>query len=458
LDCFRCNTCNTLLDSDANLLLLGDGSLICNNCTYSCTACHNKIEDLAILTGDQAFCATCFRCRNCKRKIENLRYARTSQGIFCMSCHESVMARRKKRSRAAAQTKTREKDGSPMVTEKSLPALPPSAIPPNAFSDDRVDPESDTPTELSPRPRQAIHRNDTPPRGSSRPDPSPERTATDSPQQSSLHLPKTTYRNNRNSHIFMPSDSLSESPETFFIPVALDPSPVISPAAKSISDSKSTSDKDYFGSERLSSPEVKVDSQASTPHIAFQEKPRQPSDQDSSKFRPPTRKSSKSSRTDAHGAAPPKTSVSSDDRPPRTSSKVQPVGEDFKLQDAPKGKNTPTTRSDSLSASSQETGSPDASKHSSNADKDNFQIRLDVSGTPRSSSTQDSRKRSGEDARQRSESLRPEKKSPLVTSAIPRKELPPSASRNRKSCIFFVRLSVTPLSTHLGHLLFPRTY
>ena len=31
LNCFRCNTCGTLLDSDANLLLLGDGSLICNN-------------------------------------------------------------------------------------------------------------------------------------------------------------------------------------------------------------------------------------------------------------------------------------------------------------------------------------------------------------------------------------------------------------------------------------------
>src|SRR3954452_4939209 len=113
LDCFRCNTCNTLLDSDANLLLLGDGSLICNNCTYSCSACGNKIEDLAILTGDQAFCATCFRCRNCKRKIENLRYARTSHGIFCMSCHESLMARRRKKTRAAANAKLKKEDQSP---------------------------------------------------------------------------------------------------------------------------------------------------------------------------------------------------------------------------------------------------------------------------------------------------------------------------------------------------------
>ncbi|KAF3903112.1 hypothetical protein ABW21_db0204456 [Orbilia brochopaga] len=121
IDCFRCNTCGTLLDSDANLLLLGDGSLICNNCTYSCNACGNKIEDLAILTGDQAFCAGCFRCRNCKRKIENLRYARTSQGIFCMSCHESLMARRRKKSRAQPKTSS----NNSLALDKALPMPPP---------------------------------------------------------------------------------------------------------------------------------------------------------------------------------------------------------------------------------------------------------------------------------------------------------------------------------------------
>jgi hypothetical protein len=81
------------------VLLLGDGSLLCKDCTYECHRCRNKIEDLAILTGDHAFCADCFRCRNCKRRIENLRYSRTSQGIFCMSCHESLMARRRKKKR-----------------------------------------------------------------------------------------------------------------------------------------------------------------------------------------------------------------------------------------------------------------------------------------------------------------------------------------------------------------------
>lgn len=174
IDCFRCNTCGTLLDSDANLLLLGDGSLICNNCTYSCSACGHKIEDLAILTGDQAFCATCFRCRNCKKKIENLKYARTSQGIFCMECHESLMQRRRKKSAKNGGGHRRYKhhhhQGGNMLLDKSLPSLPSSAsaIDRSPFSPDTEslasDGYSDTPTELprisqkkGPTPRSSSH-------------------------------------------------------------------------------------------------------------------------------------------------------------------------------------------------------------------------------------------------------------------------------------------------------------
>lgn len=93
---FRCSNCNSQLDCDTNLLVLGNGNLICNNCSYRCHLCDKKIEDLAILTGNQAFCSNCFSCRNCKKKIDDLRYARTSQGIFCMSCHESLLARKKR--------------------------------------------------------------------------------------------------------------------------------------------------------------------------------------------------------------------------------------------------------------------------------------------------------------------------------------------------------------------------
>ncbi|GAB1316093.1 LIM zinc-binding domain-containing protein [Madurella fahalii] len=94
IDCFRCGICGVQIDNDSDLLLQGDGSLICNNCVYNCSQCRSKIMDLAILVGDEAFCTECFRCRKCKRKIENLRYAMTTRGIFCIRCHEAQSSRR----------------------------------------------------------------------------------------------------------------------------------------------------------------------------------------------------------------------------------------------------------------------------------------------------------------------------------------------------------------------------
>lgn len=344
LNCFRCNTCGTLLDSDANLLLLGDGSLICNNCTYSCSACGNKIEDLAILTGDQAFCATCFRCRNCKRKIENLRYARTSQGIFCMSCHESLMSRKRKKSRAAQQAKNKD---SPLV-EKSLPALPPSAIPPGAFSDERVSPDSDTPTELSPRPTRPAHpRKESSARGSPRPARSPERPP-EPPRETGLGLSAPSYRNNRNSSVFGAPADLSaagappgiDGDNGFFIPVALDPSPapsISSPRsnAETLDSRKAPNDKDYFARRN----EVRS-SQASTPHIAFQEKVRRTSsDYEASTPKEPSRKPSKSSRSDKSVVSQASPHGAEDKKPRPTNGK----SEDFKLQDAPKSKKITNT-------------------------------------------------------------------------------------------------------------------
>ncbi|KAL9030612.1 MAG: hypothetical protein Q9196_001293 [Gyalolechia fulgens] len=284
IDCFRCNTCSTLLDSDANLLLLGDGSLICNNCTYSCSACGNKIEDLAILTGDQAYCASCFRCRNCKKKIENLKYARTTQGIFCMDCHDSLMHRRRKKTARHGSTRQKhslqqQSSSNTMLLHKSLPSLPPNALDSESTLQSILSPEnesspsdgySNTPTELphlshkrptasrshshnETLPEQSLAPTKRPPNSrssSSRsrhkekvvPAPEEERTQGTSAarptltmQQHSLQeaenliLPTTKY-DNRRSTASRRSDG-SGNGEDFFIPMALDPNvlPGLSP-------------------------------------------------------------------------------------------------------------------------------------------------------------------------------------------------------------------------------------
>jgi hypothetical protein len=433
LDCFRCNTCNTLLDSDANLLLLGDGSLICNNCTYSCSACGNKIEDLAILTGDQAFCATCFRCRNCKRKIENLRYARTSHGIFCMNCHESLMARRRKKSKAAAQAKQREKDASPMITDKSLPALPPNAVPPNSFSTERVTPDSDTPTELSPRPR-AAYGNELSSRSSSRPDRSPE-PPQESAKESSLAPAAPSYRHNRNSAIFAGNLDTGDGDGGFFIPVALDPSPGPALTPQSMSDaftesSKRNKERDYFTSPRPPA-ERRADSQASTPHIAFQEKPRQPSsDYEAPQQDRPARKLSKRNGN-------PKASPSAEDGK-GSSARTQP-NEEFRLQDAPKSKRLGNSRSNSLSSNSLDMLAPakappapprnrDVLSNTTNTDSPRQSGTIDKVPPPRP--PQDSRRRDDDAVRPSLDSITSGRSEASAAPPMARKELPQSQSRN----------------------------
>jgi hypothetical protein len=403
LDCFRCNTCGTLLDSDANLLLLGDGSLICNNCTYSCSACNNKIEDLAILTGDQAFCATCFRCRNCKRKIENLRYARTSQGIFCMACHETLMARRRKKSKAAAAAKARDKELSPMITEKSLPALPPNVIPNGAFSNDRVDPDSDTPTELSPRPRVSHRATESSSRASSRPSRSPERQV--EPRSEGLSLPASTYRKNRNSTIMAPSEGgANESGDGFFISVALDPSPgpALTPRSgtESVGESKR---KDYFSPPRPSIADKRNES-VSSHHIAFQDRGRQYSSDFDAKASNRKLPKSQSDQGKTERSSP-------------ASSKTQSMTEDFKLQDAPNTRRLAASHS----AGSQ---SPLAQ------DSAGLGERRTKEGTPSSRDSDDSRYVDEDDARPSLDAIPKAPGRADNNRASARKELPSSLSNN----------------------------
>ncbi|KAF2136777.1 uncharacterized protein K452DRAFT_312890 [Aplosporella prunicola CBS 121167] len=364
IDCFRCNTCGTLLDSDANLLLLGDGSLICNNCTYSCNACGNKIEDLAILTGDQAFCASCFRCRNCKRKIENLRYARTSQGIFCMSCHESLMARRRKKSKANRQQAPEKQTQPPIVLDKSLPALPPSALPQTTSfpSDLETPPEVETPPNASPRSHHKPSRDHP---ASLRQESSP---GTHDDHEEPQMLPSTTYREKRRSA--MPPRSKRDTTGDMFadIPFALDPNPA--PGPSPLADSRAYDNgrgeqRDYFNggkpgtahrdllkdsASRSSSTERRSKS-TSSPHIAYQDRGRVPS-------------SERISRRETTSSANASPQIGSDrpTRPAHSNSTPAPpsLGEGFKLQEVPKSK-----KNGSRSTSNADVRSPDGHSLSS---------------------------------------------------------------------------------------------
>lgn len=63
------------------------------------------------LAGDESYHADCFRCRSCSNRIEELIFAKTQQGIWCMACHNERVARTRKHAEAKRKArKEKEKD------------------------------------------------------------------------------------------------------------------------------------------------------------------------------------------------------------------------------------------------------------------------------------------------------------------------------------------------------------
>lgn len=57
------------------------------------------------MTGDDSYHAHCFKCRSCHNRIDELMFAKTSHGIYCMKCHHQRVARSR---RHAQKQKERE--------------------------------------------------------------------------------------------------------------------------------------------------------------------------------------------------------------------------------------------------------------------------------------------------------------------------------------------------------------
>ncbi|KAG0039565.1 hypothetical protein BGZ82_007673 [Podila clonocystis] len=70
------------------------------------------------MTGEEAYHADCFRCIQCESKIDDLVFAKTSQGIYCMKCHQE-------RKEAKRQREERERmERAERMMEKLLPTIP----------------------------------------------------------------------------------------------------------------------------------------------------------------------------------------------------------------------------------------------------------------------------------------------------------------------------------------------
>ncbi|CCK68850.1 GTPase-activating protein RGA1 KNAG_0B04150 [Huiozyma naganishii CBS 8797] len=116
--CFTCYRCEKSLSCNSDFLVLGTGALICFECSDSCKSCGKKINDLAIIlsSSNEAYCSDCFVCCKCGDNIKDLRYAKTKRGLFCLTCHEKLLAKRKHH-----EEKKR------LLRQKTLPGIPTAA-------------------------------------------------------------------------------------------------------------------------------------------------------------------------------------------------------------------------------------------------------------------------------------------------------------------------------------------
>lgn len=379
------------------------------------------------------------------------------------------MARRRKKTRAAANAKLKKDDQSPMLVDKSLPALPPSAVLQSAFSPDRETPPSvdnDTPTELSPRPRQT-YQNDSSSRSSSRRprERSSERNSIDTQSKEGLTLPTTTYRNNRHSAISQASDLNGGDGESFFIPLALDPSPAPTMTPRTTSETwvdaskkkeNKAPEKDYFTLKGRTQNEGKlreVSSSASTPHIAFQEKGRQPSAEETSQIRDSIRKAQAGSKSSTKASP----SIGSDEpraqhahSPSDRNARSQGSSEKFRLGDVPKGKRSGASRSASQSSigGGESSMSRSTSGGGLSAIPTRKEIASDISttGPPKTllAAEKENPSRYSQDSRPRDDEPRPSfesmnsgsvtrQDSGTTTKSIPRKEIGTGAAKNISS-------------------------
>lgn len=80
------------------------------------------------MTGDDAYHAHCFNCKVCKKRIDELVFAKTSQGIYCMDCHNERVARsrrhQQRREKEKERERAREKAGGESGSTKSKESAP----------------------------------------------------------------------------------------------------------------------------------------------------------------------------------------------------------------------------------------------------------------------------------------------------------------------------------------------
>ena len=72
------------------------------------------------MTGDDSYHAHCFKCRSCHNRIDELMFAKTSHGIYCMKCHHQRVARSRRHAQKQKERENAATTGGPSKSHGRL--------------------------------------------------------------------------------------------------------------------------------------------------------------------------------------------------------------------------------------------------------------------------------------------------------------------------------------------------
>ncbi|KAF8970451.1 hypothetical protein BDZ97DRAFT_1791486 [Flammula alnicola] len=104
VDCYTCKKCQTSIEIEDRVLLDLDGLPLCASCFHKCNICQLAISEKVIYVGDHSYYhPECFKCKKCSRTLDEEKFAKSRQSLYCKDCHDKRIAKMKKRMEKKAE-------------------------------------------------------------------------------------------------------------------------------------------------------------------------------------------------------------------------------------------------------------------------------------------------------------------------------------------------------------------
>jgi hypothetical protein len=99
IDCYKCKKCQDSIEINDRVLLDFDGLPLCEHCFHKCTSCKLSISDskIVFVNNNSYYHSACFLCKKCSQVLDEKRFAKTKQSIYCTDCYQKRVAKLKRK-------------------------------------------------------------------------------------------------------------------------------------------------------------------------------------------------------------------------------------------------------------------------------------------------------------------------------------------------------------------------